>query len=101
MNIFDVGGLTTFVAVVATIVGGTIIFMLLHKVFDIVHFGFGAMASMWFICCIIAAFIVNLFGGIVGGLFSIIWFLIKIGVLIAIIGYIIRFIYTKIKGSDA
>jgi len=98
MNIFDVGGLTTFVAVVATIIGGTVIFMLLHKTFDIVHFGFGAMASMWFMCCIVAAFIVNLLGGIVGGVFSVLWLLIKIGIIIAIIGSIVKYIYDKVKG---
>lgn len=101
MNIFDVGGLTTFIAVVATIIGGTVIFMLLHKIFDIVHFGFGAMATMWFFCCVVTAFIVNFLGGIVGGLFSIIWFLIKVGAIFAIIGAIGNFIYTKIKGSNS
>lgn len=98
MNIFDVGGLTTFVTVVATIIGGTVIFMLLHKIIDIVHLGFGAMASMWFICCIVAAFIVNLLGGICGGVFSVLWFLIKIGIIISIIGSIGKYIYDKIKG---
>jgi hypothetical protein len=101
MNIFDVGGLTTFIAVVATIIVGTVIFLLLHKIFDVVHFGFGAMASMWFTCCIVAAFVVNFLGGIVGGLFSVIWFLIKVGAIIAIIGGIGKFIYSKIKGSNA
>lgn len=101
MNIFDAGGLTAFIALVATIIGGTAIFILLHKIFNIVHFGFGAMASMWFGCCIVAVFIVNFLGGIVGGLFSVIWALIKVGAIIAIIGAIGRFIYTKIKGSNA
>jgi hypothetical protein len=99
VNIFDAGGLTTFIAVVATIIGGTVIFMLLHKIFNIVHFGFGAMASMWFVCCIVAAFIVNFLGGIVGGLFSVIWFLIKVGAIIAIIGSIGKFIYNKLNGK--
>lgn len=99
MNVFDAGGLTTFIAVVATIIGGTVIFMLLHKLFDIVHFGFGAMASMWFGCCIVAAFIVNILGGIFGGLFSIIWFLIKVGAIIAILGAIGKFIYNKLNGK--
>lgn len=99
MNIFDAGGLTTFIAVVATIIGGTVIFMLLHKIFNIVHFGFGAMASMWFICCIVAAFIVNFLGGIVGGIFSVIWFLIKVGAIITIIGAIGKFIYNKLNSK--
>lgn len=98
MNIFDTGGLTTFIAVVVTIIGGTAIFILLHKMFDIVHFGFGAMATMWFFCCVAAAFIVNIFGGLVGGIFSVIWFLIKIGTIIAVIGSIGKWIYNKVKG---
>lgn len=97
MNIFDIGGVTTFMAVVATIIGGTAIFILLHKIFDIVHFGFGAMASMWFGCCIVVAFAVNFLGGIVGGLFSAVWFLIKIGAIIAIVSVIGRFIYSKLN----
>lgn len=99
MNIFDAGGLTTFIAVVATIIGGTVIFMLLHKIFNIIHFGFGAMASMWFVCCIVVAFIVNFLGGILGGLFAGIWFLIKVGAIIAIIGAIGKFIYNKLNGK--
>ncbi|WP_238881772.1 hypothetical protein [Clostridium sp. YIM B02551] len=97
MNIFDVGGMTTFIAVVATIIGGTAIFILLHKVFDIVHFGFAAMVGFWFFCCVAAAFIVNLLGGIVGVIFSVIWFLIKVGIIIATVGWIGKFIYNKIK----
>lgn len=99
MNIFDIGGLTTFIAVVATIIGGTIIFILLHKIFDIVHFGFGAMASMWFVCCIVTAFIINLLGGLFGGIFSIIWFLIRLALLVIIIGSIGTYIYGKVKGE--
>lgn len=98
MNVFDIGGITTFIAVVATIIGGTAIFMLLHKMFDIVHFGFGAMVTFWFFCCIVTAFIVNLFGGLVGGIFTVIWFLIRVGIIIAIIGSIGKWIYNKVKG---
>lgn len=99
MNIFDAGGMTTFIAVVATLIGGTGIFILLHKVFDIVHFGFGAMVTFWFFCCVVAAFIVNIFGGLVGGIFTVIWLLIRVGIIIAIIGSIGKWIYNKVKGG--
>ncbi|WP_160669673.1 hypothetical protein [Clostridium sp. C8-1-8] len=97
MNVFDAGGFITFIAVVGAIVGGTVIFILLHKIFDIVHFGFGAMAGMWFTCCIVAAVIINFLGGIVGGVFSIIWFLIKVVAIITILGSIGKRIFNKLK----
>ncbi|MPM85918.1 hypothetical protein SDC9_133001 [bioreactor metagenome] len=93
MNIFDAGGVTTFIAVVLTLIGGTFIFLLLHKLFDIIHFGFGAMISMWFICVVVAAFIVNILGGVA-------WFVIKLGAMIAMVVWIGKNIYYKIKGID-
>lgn len=93
MNIFDVGGLVTFTAVIITIILGTGIFMGLHKVFDIVHLGFGGMIGMWFGCCIVAAVIVNFLGGLVGGIFSIIWILLKVALIIFLIGFVGRYIY--------
>lgn len=99
MNIFDAGGLTTFIAVIITLVVGTGIFIFLHKIFDIVHFGFGAMITMWVVCCIVGAFIVNFLGGLVGGIFSVIWFLVKLVAGIAIVGSIGMFIYNKLSGT--
>ena len=58
MNIFDAGGLTSIIAVIVTLIIGTGIFILLHKIFDIIHLGFGAMITMWVGCCIVGAFIV-------------------------------------------
>ena len=99
MNIFDAGGLTTLIAVIATIIIGTGIFILLHKIFDIIHFGFGAVVSMWFGCCVAGAFIVNLLGGLVGGVFSVLWFLIKLALVIGIIGSLGYYLYNKFKGE--
>ena len=99
MNIFDAGGLTTFIAVIITLVVGTGIFILLHKIFDIVHFGFGAMITMWVVCCIVGAFIVNLLGGLVGGIFTVIWSLIKVIVGIVVLGAGGMFIYNKVSGN--
>ena len=96
MNIFDAGGLTSVIAVIVTLIG---IFILLHKFFEIVHLGFGAMITMWFGCCIVGAFIVNFLGGLVGGVFSVLWFLIRLALMIGVIGYIGYYLYNKFKGS--
>ncbi|MGG7179253.1 hypothetical protein ACQPU1_16910 [Clostridium paraputrificum] len=99
MNIFDAGGLTTFIAVIITLAVGTGIFILLHNIFEIVHFGFGAMITMWVVCCIVGAFIVNFLGGLVGGIFSILWFLIRLALIIGVISYIGYYLYNKLKGK--
>lgn len=99
MNIFDAGGLTTFIAVIITLVVGTGLFILLHKIFDIVHFGFGAMITMWVVWCIVGAFIVNHLGGLVGGIFIVIWSLIKVIVGIVVLGAGGMFIYNKVSGN--
>ena len=86
MNIFDAGGLTNVIAVIVTLIIGTGIFILLHKIFEIVHLGFGAMIIMWIGCCIGGAFLVNFLGGLVVGVFSVIWFLIRLALMIGVIG---------------
>lgn len=83
------------------IVLGTIIFIAINEIFDIWYFGWKAMIGEWFGCCVVAAFIVNFFGGIIGGLFSVLWFLIKIVLIIALVGSVCMFIYNKIKGDKA
>ncbi|GAA0819228.1 hypothetical protein [Clostridium tertium] len=60
MNIFDAGGITTAIAVIATIIIGTGIFALINTIFEIWYLGFGAMVGEWLVCCVISAFIVNL-----------------------------------------
>ena len=46
-----------FLAILVSIVGGTILFLALQKKFDINHFGFRAMGGIWTVC-FIAAFII-------------------------------------------
>ncbi|WP_411169267.1 hypothetical protein ACH36K_01470 [Clostridium sp. MB05] len=99
MNIFDVGGLTTFIAVIITLIIGTVIFIALHKIFDIIHFGLGAIITMWVVCCIVGAFIVNFLGGLVGGFFTVICVLIKLIAGLAILGAGGMFIYNKLSGK--
>ena len=93
MNIFDAGGITTAIAVIATIIIGTGIFALINTIFEIWYLGFGAMIGEWLVCCVISAFIVNWFSGIILGFFSVLWFLIKVGAVIAAV----IFIYQKFK----
>lgn len=99
MNIFDLGGFISLIALVISVVIGTIIFKLLHKGFHIVHLGFGAVIGMWCGCCIIGAFIVNVFSGILFWSLSAIWILIRIGLLITILGGLVRFIFIKVNGN--
>lgn len=100
MNIFDVGGITTTIAVIVTLLVGTGIFIAINTIFECWYFGIGAMITEWVVCCIVGAFIVNFLAGLVGGIFSIIWFLIKSVALIGIIGAGGMFIYSKLSGKQ-
>lgn len=99
MNIFDVGGLTTTIAVIITILVGTGIFIAINTILEIWYFGIGALITEWVVCCIVGAFIVNFLGGLVGGILSVIWFLIKLVAGIAILGAGGMFIYNKVTGT--
>lgn len=98
MNVFDVGGLISFMAIVGAAIIGTAIFIGLHKMFDIIHFGFGAIV-MWFGCFVVGAFIINIFSGVIGWALSTIWLLIKIGLVIGVVGTGATFIYNKVVGN--
>lgn len=97
MNVFDVGGLVTAIAVIGSAIIGTAIFVGLHKIFNIIHFGFGAMISMWFVCCVVAAFIINIFSGVIGWILSLIWLLLKIALIIGVISLVIKLLHDKIS----
>lgn len=99
MNIFDAGGLISFVAVVMSVIVGVGIYILLHNIFEITHLGFGAVISFFFGCVIAGAFIVNILASLLGGFISVVWGLVKIIAIIAIIGYGVMFIYNKISGK--
>lgn len=43
-----------FLAILVGVVGGTILFLGLHKIFDINRLGFRAMVGMWTLCFIAA-----------------------------------------------
>ena len=85
--------------VICAIILGTVVFVGINTLFDIWYLGLGAMVGEWFTCVILSGILVQFLGGIVGGLFSALWFLIKIVLIIAVIGGIIMFIYNKTKGN--
>lgn len=99
MNVFDVGGIVTVVAVVMSFIVGIGIFILLNNWFEIVHWGFGGVVSFFFGCVVAGAFIVNIFAGLLGGFISVVWGLIKIVAVIAILGSGVMFIYNKVSGK--
>lgn len=95
MNIFDAGGLTTTIAVIVTLLVGTGIFIAINTIFECWYFGIGAMIGEWVVCCIVGAFIVNFLGGVLGSIFALIWFIIKIALVIGLIGSIGYYLYNK------
>ncbi|SHJ87064.1 hypothetical protein SAMN02745248_01175 [Hathewaya proteolytica DSM 3090] len=99
MNIFDAGGLVSFVALVMSLIVGIGIYMLLNNLFEIKHFGFGALISFFFGCVLAGAFIVNIIAGLLGGFLSVVWGLAKIIAIIAILGYGIILIYNKVTAK--
>jgi hypothetical protein len=99
MNIFDMGGIVAFIALVVSIIGGTGLFLFINTIFEIRYFGFGAMAGEWFVCVIICAFIINFLGGIFVGFLSVVWFIAKIALLIAVLLFVGHKIKDKITNK--
>ena len=56
-----------FLPVLVGVVGGTILFLALHKIFDINRFGFRAMIGMWTVCFIASIVILTLIVNVIGG----------------------------------
>lgn len=98
MNVFYVGGIVSFIATVISAIIGTGLFKLLNNLFEIKYLGgFKAIIAEWFSCFFVGAFIVNLVFGLISGVVSVLWFLIKIALIIAVVGGAGYFIYTKVK----
>lgn len=98
MNVFDVRGIVSFIATIISAIIGTGLFKLLNNLFEIKYLGgFKAMIAECFSCFFVGAFIVNLVFGLISGVVSVLWFLIKIALIIVIVGGVGYFIYTKVK----
>lgn len=83
--------------VICAIILGTIVFIGINTIFSIWYLGCGAMIGEWFTCVILSGILVQFLGGIVGGLFSALWFLIKIILIIAVVGGVGMYFYDKVK----
>lgn len=79
---------------------GTITFAWVFLKCEITYFGCGGITAVWGFCILVVAIIVGIIGEVAGGLFSIIWLLIKVGLIIATVGSAGMYIYNKIKGVD-
>ncbi len=98
MNVFYVGGIVSLIATIISAIIGTALFKLLNELFEIAYLGgFKAIIAEWFSCFFVGAFIVNLVFGLISGVVSVLWFLIKIALIIAVVGGVGYFIYTKVK----
>jgi hypothetical protein len=56
-----------FLAILISIIGGTILFLALHKIFNINHLGFRVMVGLWTVCFIGAMVIFTIILNIIGG----------------------------------
>lgn len=83
---------------IITLILGTITFAWVFLKCEITYFGCGGIIAVWGLCILGVGIIVGIIGEVAGGLFSIIWFLIKVGIIIAIISSIGKYIYNKVKG---
>lgn len=85
--------------VIITLILGTLIFIAINTIFEIWYFNRAALFGEWFGCCVVAYIIVGFLGGIIGGVFSVIWFLIRLALMIGVIGYIGYYLYNKFNKS--
>lgn len=82
---------------IITLILGTILSIAVIIKFDIICFGWKGYLSVWTICIFVTGLIMSLFGGIIGFIFKVIWFLIKAGILIFLVTFIYSYIVGKIK----
>lgn len=81
-----------------TLILGTILSVFVFIKFDIICFGWKGILGLWTACVFATGLIIALFGGLIGFLFKAVWFLIKAGIVIAIIGYLYSVISNLFKG---
>lgn len=84
---------------ILSLILGTIIFVGVNTIFEIWYFNWTALFGEWFACCVVAYMIIGFLGGLVGGIFSVIWFLIRLALVIGILGYLGYYLYNKFKGN--
>lgn len=85
---------------IITFILGTATFAGVFLKCEITYFGCGGIIAVWGLCILGVGIIVGIIGEVAGGLFSIIWFLIKVGIIITIVGSASKYIYNKMKGNN-
>lgn len=85
-----------FLTVIALILG-TILSIVVIVKFDIICFGWKGYLGVWTGCVFVVGILLSLFGGIIGFIFKVLWFLIKAGIVISIIIFIYSYISGKIN----
>lgn len=88
------------IGVIISLILGTIIFFGLNYFISILYFGPLAIFGVWLGCTVVAYVIVGWFSGTILGFFSILWTLIKIGLLIAAIVYVYKKLTSKKKTGE-
>lgn len=85
---------------VIIVILGTITFAWVFLKCEITYFGCSGIIAVWGLCILGVGIIVSIVGEVTGGLFSIVWFLIKVGFIITIVVSVGKYIYNKVKGAD-
>lgn len=85
---------------IITFILGTVTFAGVFLKCEITYIGCGGIIAVWGLCILGVGIIVSIIGEVAGGLFSIIWFLIKVGIIIIIVSSAGKYIYNKIKGDN-
>lgn len=89
------------IGVIISLILGTAIFFGLNYFINIIYFGVLAIFGVWLGCTVVAYVIVGWFSGIILGFFSIMWSLIKIGLIIGAGYYLYKKITSKNTGEES
>ncbi|MBE6054185.1 MAG: hypothetical protein E7212_09780 [Clostridium sartagoforme] len=76
---------------------GSIIFLGLYSRLEISHRGCGRMIAIWAGCVLVVGLVLTILTELVGGVFSVLWFLIRLALMIGVVGYIGYYLYNKFK----
>lgn len=89
----------SFLTVLVSLILGSILFAFLNKIFDVFYFGFKGIFGTWFGCVVvIGVFVSKIFesmGTLFSFIFSLLWLLIKVGLIAFILFTAISLIIQK------
>ncbi|WP_411169274.1 hypothetical protein ACH36K_01505 [Clostridium sp. MB05] len=78
---------------------GTIVSIGVYSKLDIPYMGCSGMIAIWAGSVFVVGSIVTILGELMGGVFSLIWFLIRLALIIGVIGSIGYYLYNKFKAN--